>query len=96
MEESLVFQPLGRGGGSLVLPAASSDGNVPQGPSFGPVSSAAFAEVSRLGEAIVVVVAELGVGGIASRAAKGLLLLRARFSLLLQRSRVRVRENFFQ
>lgn len=52
----------------LVLPTPSSNRYVPEGPTLGPVPPASLTEVAGLGEVVVVVVAELGVGGIASRA----------------------------
>jgi len=54
---------------AAVLPAPAADGHVPEGASLGPVPAAALAEVARLAEAVVVVVAELGVGRVAARAA---------------------------
>lgn len=46
----------------LVFPTTSSDRNVPECSAFGPVSATGLAEVARLGEGVVVVVAKLGVG----------------------------------
>ncbi|KAL8241905.1 hypothetical protein R6Q59_012207 [Mikania micrantha] len=53
-----------------VLPAATADGDVTESAAVGPVPAAGFAEMTRLGEVIVVVVAEFGVGGVAARAWK--------------------------
>jgi len=63
------------GGSSLGLAAPAADGDVAEGPAFCPVPAAGLAEVAGLGEVVVVVVAELGVGGVASRAPEVLLLL---------------------
>ncbi|KAG0452199.1 hypothetical protein HPP92_026076 [Vanilla planifolia] len=66
------------GGGLAVRPrrdlqAAAADGDVAEGAAFGPVAAAALAEVAGLCEAVVVVVAELGVRRVAARAARGVL-----------------------
>lgn len=53
---------------AAVLAAATADRDVAERAAFGPVSPAAFAEVPRLGQAVVVVVTEFGVGGGAARA----------------------------
>ena len=55
----------GLGGG---LAASAADGDVTEGAAFGPVAAARLAEVARLGEAVVVVVTELGIPRIAARA----------------------------
>ena len=66
----------GGGFGALgALAGATADGNVPKGAAFGPVAAAALAEVARLRDVVVVVVAELGVGGVASGAPQVLLWL---------------------
>lgn len=70
----------GCGGGRLfyplVLPAAAANGDVAEGAAAGPVALAGLAEMSGLGEAVIVVVAELGIGGVAAGAFEcGLLLL---------------------
>lgn len=49
------------------LATASTDGNVAERAAFGPVSTATFAEVSRLRQAVVVVVTKLGVGRCTAR-----------------------------
>lgn len=49
-----------------VSPTATTDGDVAEGTATCPVSPAGFAEVTWLSEAVVVEVAELGVGGFAS------------------------------
>lgn len=59
----------------LILSAATTHRNVPEGASFGPVPSAGLAKVPRLREAVVVVIAELGVGRVTSRALEGLVML---------------------
>jgi len=46
----------------LVPPAASADGDAPQGATSGPVPSAGLAEVAGLGETVVVEVAKFSVG----------------------------------
>ena len=46
-----------------------------------PVPPAALAEVPGLGEAVVVIVAELGVGGVTSGAFKGLIWVRPQLPL---------------
>jgi len=46
---------------SLVLPGATSYRDVSEGSTFCPIPSTSLAEIARLCEAIVVVVAELGV-----------------------------------
>lgn len=56
------------GGAALVLAAATADGDIAEGPAFGPVTAAGLAEVARLSEVVVVVVTKFGVGGIAARA----------------------------
>ena len=53
---------------ALVLSASAADGDVAEGAAAGPVSLAGLAEVARLGQAVVVVVAELGVRRVAPRA----------------------------
>ncbi|KAI3737319.1 hypothetical protein L2E82_27317 [Cichorium intybus] len=58
----------GSGRKFLVLPAAPADGDVSEGATFGPVASTGLAEVTWLGKRVVVVVTELGVGGVASGA----------------------------
>jgi hypothetical protein len=55
-------------GGALVLAAAPADGDVAERASARPVALARLAEVSRLRQRVVVVVAELGVGRVAARA----------------------------
>ncbi len=55
------------GGGARplgVLTGATADGDVTEGPTVGPVATAGLAEVAWLREVVVVVVAELGVGGV--------------------------------
>ena len=42
--------------------SAAADGNVAESSAVSPVTAAGFAEVARLGEVVVVVVTELGVG----------------------------------
>jgi hypothetical protein len=64
-------------GGALVLAASSSDGDVAERAALGPVAAARLAEVARLREAVIVVVAELGVRGLAPRALERLIVLRA-------------------
>lgn len=54
--------------GPFVPPAASAHRNVPQSSSSRPVTPARLAKVPRLRQAVVVEVAELCVGGFASRA----------------------------
>nr|GMD86712.1 hypothetical protein Iba_chr14bCG8730 [Ipomoea batatas] len=56
-----------RGFGSPGLPAAAADGNVAERTPFGPVPPTTFAEVPRLGQAVIVVVTEFGVHGTATR-----------------------------
>lgn len=65
------------GGGLLVFPASTTDRDVAEGSAFGPIAAAGFAEVSGLGEAVVVVVAKFGVRGFASGAFQGLFMLRS-------------------
>uniref|UniRef100_A0A0A9E796 Uncharacterized protein n=1 Tax=Arundo donax TaxID=35708 RepID=A0A0A9E796_ARUDO len=60
-----------RGGVALAAApvlAAAADGHVAERAALGPVPAARLAEVPRLRAAVVVVVAELGVGGVAPRA----------------------------
>ena len=53
----------GRGrGGAFVFTTATADGDVAEGAALSPVTAAGFAKVSRLREAVVVVVAKFGVG----------------------------------
>jgi hypothetical protein len=63
---------MGGGGGAAgalgVLAGAAADGDVTEGPTVSPVATAGLAEVAGLREVVVVVVAELGVGGVAARA----------------------------
>lgn len=59
------------GAGAAGLAAAPADGDVAEGAALGPVAAAGLAEVAGLGEAVVVVIAEFGVGGGASRAIWG-------------------------
>jgi len=47
--------------GALAFPAATSDGNIPESTTFGPVAATCLAEVARLSEVVVVVVTKLGV-----------------------------------
>uniref|UniRef100_A0A8R7QJD1 Uncharacterized protein n=1 Tax=Triticum urartu TaxID=4572 RepID=A0A8R7QJD1_TRIUA len=56
------------------LAAAAADGDVAERAALGPVAAARLAEVARLGEVVVVVVAELGVGGVAPGATQRRLL----------------------
>lgn len=62
----------GRGGGVRgaralgVLAGPTADGDVTEGPTLSPVTAAGLAEVAWLGEVVVVVVAELGVGRVAA------------------------------
>jgi len=65
------------GAGALVLAASTANRDVAEGATFGPVAAARLAEVARLREAVVVVVAELGVRGLAPRALERLIVLRA-------------------
>ena len=65
------------GAGALgVFAAAAADGDVAEGAAVGPVAAAGLAEVAGLGVVVVVVVAELGVGGVAAWARQVLLLRR--------------------
>lgn len=74
----------GRGrGGSLVLPASTSHWDIPERASLSPVPPATLAEVPGLGEAVVVVVTELGVGGGTPGALQGLLRMRRELPILL-------------
>lgn len=54
--------------GSLVFPQPTSDRNVSESTTVRPVSLTALAEISRLREAIIVVVTEFGVERVATRA----------------------------
>lgn len=45
------------------LTGSAADGDIPERAAFGPVAATGFTEVPGLGEAVVVEVAELGVGG---------------------------------
>lgn len=58
---------LGRSGaGALAaLASATADGDVAKRSAFGPVAATVLAEMAGLREVVVVVVAELGVGGVA-------------------------------
>lgn len=47
--------------GALRFPGTAADGDVAEEAAFGPVPTAAFAEMARLREVVVVVVTELGV-----------------------------------
>ena len=55
-------------GGILVLPAAGSHRNVPHGAASGPVPLAALAEMARLIDVVVIVVAEFRVHAVTARA----------------------------
>ncbi|THU46973.1 hypothetical protein C4D60_Mb09t10600 [Musa balbisiana] len=57
--------------GALVLAAPAAHGDVPERAAARPVPLARLAEVPWLRQAVVVVVAELGVGGVAARASQG-------------------------
>lgn len=59
----------------LVLSTPSSNRDVPKGTPLGPVPPTSLTEVPRLREAVVVVVAELGVGGVTPRALEVLVML---------------------
>ena len=48
-----------------VLAGPTSNGDVTEGPTLGPITTASLVEVTRLREVVVVVVTELGVGGVA-------------------------------
>ncbi|MFS7974044.1 hypothetical protein Hanom_Chr09g00863821 [Helianthus anomalus] len=67
-----VVESGGGGGGETgtfgVFAAAAADGDVSEGAAVGPVAAAGLAEVTGLGEVVVVVVAEFGVGGVAAGA----------------------------
>lgn len=81
-----LFQRLPRRGrrrGTLVFSATAANRDVAQGASFRPIPPAALAEVPRLGEAVVVVVAEFCVCRVASGAPLGRLRLGPRPRLLL-------------
>ena len=58
----------------LVLPTTTTNWNVPECTSFGPVPSTGLAKVPRLREAVIIVVTELGVGGVAPRTLEGLVM----------------------
>lgn len=49
-----------------ILAAATANWDVTEGATVGPVAAAGLAEMARLREVVVVVVAELGVGGLAA------------------------------
>lgn len=51
---------------SLVLPVAAADGDVSQGAPAGPVPTAGLAYVAWLREAVIVIIAEFCVGGMAT------------------------------
>ena len=68
-----------RGAGAGALGGVVAGGDVAEGATVSPVTAAWFAEVAGLGEGIVVVVAELGVGGIAARALEVVVVLRRRW-----------------
>uniref|UniRef100_A0A0E0H4I5 Uncharacterized protein n=1 Tax=Oryza nivara TaxID=4536 RepID=A0A0E0H4I5_ORYNI len=72
---------------ALVLARAAADGDVAERAALRPVTPARLAEVARLLEAVVVVVAELGVRRVAPRAVERLLLLRPRPPLRATRPR---------
>jgi hypothetical protein len=59
--------------GSLVFATTSTHRNIAQSAAGSPVTPAVFAEMSRLCEAVVVVVAELGVEGLATRTSNKLI-----------------------
>ena len=59
----------------LVLSATTTYGNVSESATFGPVPTASLAEVARLREAVVVVVTEFGVEGVASGTFQSLVVL---------------------
>lgn len=61
--------------GALGLPAAAADGDVAEDAAFGPVTAAAFTEVARLREVVVIVVAELRVERITTRTLQRLLIV---------------------
>ena len=61
--------------GALGFAATAADGDVAEDAAFGPVAAAVLAEVAGLREVVVVVVAELGVHGVAARALQRLLVV---------------------
>ena len=65
----------------LVLAAAAADGDIAKGAALRPVAATGLAEVAWLRRAVVVVVAELGVGGVAAWAVECLLVLGSRLTL---------------
>jgi len=69
----LAFRVGGPLGGGFLADAAA-DGDVAERAAFGPVALAVLAEMAGLGEVVVVEVAELGVGRIATWAYQPLLL----------------------
>ena len=64
----------------LVLAAAAADWDIAKGAALCPVAAAGLAEVARLCCAVVVVVAELSVGGVAAWTIECLLMLRPRLT----------------
>ena len=56
----------------LVFPATATYWDVTQSPTFSPVSPTRFAEMPRLRQAVIIVVAELGVGRVTPRALQAL------------------------
>lgn len=52
----------------FALASATADGDVAEGPTLSPVTATTPAEMAGLSEVVVVVVAELGDGGVAARA----------------------------
>ena len=63
---------------AVLLPGASAHRHVAEGSAHGPVALALAAEVAGLVDAVVVIVTELGVHGLAARARKDLLRLLTR------------------
>ena len=63
-----------------VLAGPTSNGDVTEGPTLGSITTASLVEVTRLREVVVVVVTELGVGGVAPWAWQRLGLARRRMA----------------
>lgn len=86
-----------RTGPFCIFATASTNRNVAKRAAVCPITAARFAEVTWLGEIIVVVVAEFGVGGIATWTRK-MLGLRSRCTSLLllgSSSFTHIRRHFF-
>lgn len=65
-----------------ILAGTAADGDVSERAAFGPVTAAVLAVMARLGEVVIVVIAEFGVGGFTAGALELLVLRKLRRHLI--------------